>query len=238
MFEWNWKFLTTKGCSYQTTFITQLSNKTEISSQKTKAAGSSLPCLPCARNVLTPTQHVIHSDFDFFLSYFIMFVLFFFSCFLCLCVCVLICSFCVSTPPLLCLQLALSVSTHPSDLIPSCMPASYILLCHCLTINYHCFNIAVLTNKGVISHCAPSELVFAKNNAVRVDVTPLKKLLTWKTLMVYYIRSVDWIWAQSMQPAALISLEASRQNSETNLRGNILFSWGFQVSQYQHMLWY
>lgn len=74
--------------------------------QQTKATGSSLPCLSCTRNVLAPTQHVIHSDFDFFLSYFIMFVLFLFVM-LCLCVCFLICFFCVSTPPLLCLQLAL-----------------------------------------------------------------------------------------------------------------------------------
>lgn len=99
---------------------------------------------PCARNVLAPTQHVIRSDFDFFLSYFIMFVLFLFCCFICLCVRVLICFFCVSTPPLLCLQLALSVSTHPSDLIPSCMPSPYTPTApDCLTINYHCLNITV-----------------------------------------------------------------------------------------------
>lgn len=55
-------------------------------------------------SVMSLAQHAIHSD----LFYFIMFALFLF----CLCVCVLLCFFCVSTPPLLCLQLALLVSTH------------------------------------------------------------------------------------------------------------------------------
>jgi len=67
-----------------------------------------------------------HSFWFWFLFVFIIFVvLFLFCCFICLCV--LLCFFCVSTPPLLCLQLALLVSTHPSDLIPSCMPSHFSL---------------------------------------------------------------------------------------------------------------
>lgn len=83
--------LTTRGHLYQPAFITQVSEKQKLrlinkTVKRTKATGSSLSCWPCARNVLAPTQHVIHSDFDFFLSYFIMF--FFCSSSLVLYVCV------------------------------------------------------------------------------------------------------------------------------------------------------
>lgn len=129
--------------------------------QWTKATGSSLSCLSCARNVLAPTQHAIHSDFYFF------FVLFYcvcsvppllFSMFVCLCLNLF----------LLCIHSSIVVSPdrnvgkyHPSDLIPSCMPPPYTLLhltaWQSVTI---ALTLLYLTNTGVASHCVPSELLF------------------------------------------------------------------------------
>lgn len=91
-----------------------------------KPTGSSLCNAHTVLEVCLPNTTCHSFWFWFPLSYFIMFCSF--CVVLCLCVCVLICFFCVSTPPLSCFQLAPSVSTHPSDLIPCCMPSPYTLL--------------------------------------------------------------------------------------------------------------
>lgn len=131
-------------------------------------------------------KHIIHSDFDFFLSYFVMFVLFLLPCFVCLCVCVLICSFYVSTPPLLCLQLALSVSNHPSDLSPSCMPSPYMpLLWNALQLITIALRLLCLIKMGV-----PSGLSVANSYVICLDFTTLPKSLTLKIRLASCTRSV------------------------------------------------
>lgn len=99
-------------------------------------------------------RHIIHSDFDFFLSYFYSVCSVPSSPVCCVCVCVLICLFCASTPPLSCLQLAPSVSNHPSDLTPFCMRPSphrcFVLLDNQLPV---CFLTRVcLPNTPLTSH--------------------------------------------------------------------------------------
>lgn len=144
---------------------------------------------PCARNVLAPTHNMSFVlTLISFLSHFAMFVLFLLFCFTCLCVCVPICFCCVSTPPLLCLQPALSVSTHPSDLIPSCMPSPYTPL-H-LTA-WQSITVAVtwlcLIDTRVTLHCVASKWLFT--NCVYCLWRLLVRLLTQKTC---YTRSVSW----------------------------------------------
>lgn len=96
---------------------------------------------PCARNVLIPTQHVIHSDFGFFLSYFVMFVLFplvLFYVFVCLWLNLF----------LLCIHSSIVVSParpvgkYSSFWFDSILHALFIhtTAFDCLTISYHyCF---------------------------------------------------------------------------------------------------
>lgn len=122
-----------------------------------KATGPSLSSLPCARKVLVPTQHVIHSDFDFlfFLSYFIMFVLFLLCCFLCLYVLCLISYSRAYPPPSIVVSPDRNVGKyHPSDLTPFCM--------HQYTSASDCLIIALMlmysTDKSVVSQCLPSEI--------------------------------------------------------------------------------
>lgn len=136
-------------------------NNKKKSVQQTRATGSFLPCRPCARNMLAPDASFI-LIFDFFLSYFILFVLFLFPLFcVFVSVFVLICSFCVSTPPLLCLQLAPSVSNHPSDLSPFCMHCPYTpLLCAAWQSTAVALTLPCLTNTGFASHSVPSELLW------------------------------------------------------------------------------
>lgn len=87
---------TTSSCLHQTALTIQSSEKQMLSINLqtvrwTKATGSSVSRLICARSVSAPAQRVIHSDFDLFWSYLIMSVVFFFlfysfvSYFVCFC---------------------------------------------------------------------------------------------------------------------------------------------------------
>lgn len=121
-----------------------------------------LPAMPTLCQKYVGPRHIIHSDFDFFLSFLILFVLFLFPLFCAfVSVFVLIHSFCVSTPPLLCLQLALLVSNHPSDLSPFCMHRPYTpLLCAAWQSVAVALTLPCLTNTGFASHSVPSELLW------------------------------------------------------------------------------
>lgn len=126
-FDYQWVFTSDGLCHSGVWETDDGSSSAKLSSgQWTKPTGSSLCNAYTVLEVCLPNTTCHSFWFWFPLSYFIMFCSF--CVVLCLCVCVLICFFCVSTPPLSCFQLAPSVSTHPSDLIPCCMPSPYTLL--------------------------------------------------------------------------------------------------------------
>lgn len=164
-FKCSWVILPPGGAHKWPPLWTKVGENFIKTTKKISSADKSywiLPAMPTLFQKYVGPRHIIHSDFDFFLSYFVLFVLFLFPLFcVFVSVFVLICSFCVSTPPLLCLQLAPSVSNHPSDLSPFCMHRPYTpLLCAAWQSIAVALTLPCLTNTCFASHSVSSELLW------------------------------------------------------------------------------